>query len=296
MKMTVNFIQILKKVCSHHVMEMLLIVAAVIIALVPVATAVDLKLIDAAMLKNNLTKWVILDARPQADWEVGHIPGAIQFSWDNYTRTDAQGIKFSSFPPQELAATLARLGIDEKTPIVVYGDADKSWGSEGYSVWLFSWLGHKGPIRLLNGGIQTWQNQNYLLVKGPEKPALKKTVYHVNLQPQFIISTEEIQKGKDSFVLVDVRSTLEWLKGRIPGAIHIPWEDFYTGKEHRPLSSAELKKLLISHGVDTSKPVVYYCLGGVRSAYAWTTHQLAGLPDAKNYKGSWAAWEKRSGQ
>ena len=296
MKITAQFIQRFKKVCSHHVMEVLLIAGAIIIAHAPVATAADLKLIDATALKINLTKWVILDARPQADWEAGHIPGAIQFSWDNYTRTDAQGIKFSSFPPQELAAALSRLGIDEKTPIAIYGDADKSWGSEGYSVWLFSWLGHKGPIRLLNGGIQAWQNQNYPLAKGPEKPTLKKTVYQVNLQPQFIISTEEIQKGKGSFVLVDVRSTFERIKGKIPGSIHIPWEDFYTGKEHRPLSAAELKKLLVKNGVDTSKPVVYYCLGGVRSAYAWTIHQLAGLPDAKNYKGSWAAWEKRSGQ
>ena len=95
---------------------------------------------------------------------------------------------------------------------------------------------------------------------------------------------------------MDVRSTFEWLKGRIPGAIHIPWEDFYTGKDRHPLSPAELRKLLAKKGVDTGKPVVFYCLGGVRSAYAWTVYQLAGLPDGRNYKGSWAAWEKRAGQ
>jgi len=294
MKITSQFIQLFKKVCSHHVMEVLLIVATVIISLALVAVAADLKLIDATTLKSDSAKWVILDARPKTDWEAGHIPGAITSSWENYTRTDAQGIKFSSFSPQELATALAILGIDEKTPIVVYGDADKSWGCEGYNVWMLSWLGHKGPIRLLNGGIQAWRNQNFPLVKGPEKPAVKKALYKVNPTPRFIISTEEIQKRKGSFVLVDVRSTMERLKGKIPGSIHIPWEDFYTGKEHRPLSAVELKKLLVSHGVDTSKPVVYYCLGGVRSAYTWMTHQLAGLPDAKNYKGGWAAWEKQS--
>ena len=118
-----------------------------------VSMAADLGLIDAASLKGNTAKYVILDGRSRADWEAGHIPGAIQFFWDSYTRTDANGVKYSSFPPQELAIALAALGIDEKTPLVVYGDADKSWGSEGYDVWLFSWLGHKGPIRLLNGGI-----------------------------------------------------------------------------------------------------------------------------------------------
>ena len=69
--------------------------------------AADLGLIDASTLKSHSAKWVILDARPKADWEAGHIPGAIQFFWDSYTRTDALGVKYSSFPPSELALALA---------------------------------------------------------------------------------------------------------------------------------------------------------------------------------------------
>jgi thiosulfate/3-mercaptopyruvate sulfurtransferase len=268
-----------------HLLVALLMAAALIISSSPAATAADLGLIDAPALKSSSSKWVIFDARPRGDWEAGHIPGAIQFSWDNYTRTDARGVQYSSFPPQELAAALSGLGIDEKSPVVVYGDADKSWGSEGYDVWLLSWLGHKGPIRLLNGGIQAWRSRNLPLAKGLERPAAKKARYLVDLKPQYIVSTEDIQKGKGAYTLVDVRSTFEWIKGRIPGAIHIPWDDFYTGNDHHPLPQAELKKLLAKNGVDTSKPVVYYCLGGVRSAYAWTVSQLAGLPDVRNYKG-----------
>lgn len=270
--------------------------AAVIMPFATVTNAADLSLIDAATLKGNTAKYVILDSRSKVDWEAGHIPGAIQFFWDSYTHTDAKGVKYSSFPPQELAAAFAKLGIDEKTPLVIYGDADKSWGSEGYSVWLFTWLGHKGPIRLLNGGIQAWRAQNLAVAKGAEKPAAAKARYKFEIKPQYIVSTEDVQNKKGAFTLIDTRSMFEWIKGKIPGAVHIPWEDFYTGKDHHPLSAAELKKLLVKHGVDTSKPIVYYCLGGVRSAYAWTVHQLAGLPEAKNYKGSWAAWEKRAGQ
>ncbi len=266
------------------------------VSLTPVCRAADLGIMDAAALKGNTQKWVILDSRPKADWEAGHLPGAIPFFWDSYTRTDAKGVKYSSFPPQELAAALAGLGVDEKTPLMVYGDADSSWGSEGYTLWLLTWLGHKGPIRLLSGGIQSWRGQNLPLIRGAEKPAAPKARYLVELKPQCLATTEDIQRVKGGYTLVDTRSTFEWLKGRIPGAIHIPWEDFYTGKDRHPLTAPELKKLLAGHDVDLTKPVVYYCLGGVRSAYAWTVHQLAGLPDARNYKGSWAAWEKRSGQ
>lgn len=266
----------------------------IIISCATGALAADLGLIDVTTLNRNPSKWVILDARPKAEWEAGHIPGAQSFSWDNYTRTDDKGVQFSSFPPQELSVVLAGLGIDEKTPVVVYGDADKSWGGEGYDIWLLSWLGHTGPIRLLNGGIQAWRGQNLPLVKANDRPPVKKARYHVNLKPQYIVSTEEVERLKGSVALVDVRSTFEWIKGKIPGAIHIPWDDFYTGKDRRPLPAADLKKLLAKHGVDTSKPVIYYCAGGVRSSYAWLTHELAGLPEARNYKGSWAAWQNRA--
>ncbi len=285
-----------RSLCLKSVFTRFLMVATMILSFSVGVFAADLGLIDATVLKANASKWVILDARPRADWEAGHIPGAIQFSWDNYTRTDARGVKFSSFPPQELAVVLAGLGIDEKTPVVVYGDADKSWGGEGYAAWLLSWLGHRGPVRLLNGGIQAWRDRNLQLVRGPEKGPARKSRYQVSLKPQYIVSTEDVQKGKGAFTLVDVRSTFEWIRGRIPGAVHIPWEDFYTGKDRHPLPAAEVKKLLSKNGVDTSKPVVFYCLGGVRSAYAWLTYQLAGLPDGRNYKGSWAAWERREGR
>ncbi len=285
-----------KKTDIPRLVALMLRVGTIIVLLASVSSAADLGLIEAAALNNNPKKWVILDSRPRSEWEAGHIPGAIPFFWESYTRTDAAGVKYSSLPPQELAVAFAKLGIDEKIALVVYGDADKSWGSEGYAAWLLTWLGHKGPVRLLNGGIQSWRTQHLPVTKGQEKPAAAKVRYQLDLTSTYSVSTEDIQRGKERYTLIDTRSMFEWIRGRIPGAIHIPWEEFYTGTDRHPLPPAELAKLFARHGVDTSKPVVYYCLGGVRSAYAWVTHQLAGLPDAKNYKGSWAAWEKRSGQ
>jgi len=256
-------------------------------------SAANLGLIEPAALNGEQAKWVVLDARPKTQWQAGHIPGARSFCWENYTRTDEKGVEYRVLPPQQLATALAEMGIDEKTPVVVYGDADTSWGGEGWDAWVLSWLGHKGQIRLLNGGIQAWRARNLPLAKGTEKPVTKKARYQVTLNPRIDITTEELERRRASLVLVDVRSTLEWLKGRIPGAIRIPWDDFHTGKDRRPLPPAELKKLLARHGVNTAKPVVYYCAGGIRSAYTWLVHELAGLPDARNYEGGMAAWQKR---
>jgi thiosulfate/3-mercaptopyruvate sulfurtransferase len=261
-----------------------------------IAYGSTLGIIGAYDLHKNPSGWIVLDARPKSEWTAGHIPGALSFSWEDYTRTDEQGIPYRVWQPQALAKALSAMGIAENTPVVVYGDADKSWGGEGWTCWVLSWLGHKGPVRLLAGGMQSWRANAFPVVAGAEKRNIKSVRYNVNLDPSLDISTAEIEKKRSGLVLVDTRSTLEWFRGRITGAIHIPWDDFYSGKDRRPLSPDALMKLLQKNGVDTRKPIVYYCTGGIRSGYAWMVHQLAGLPPAKNFEGGYEAWQVQHSQ
>jgi thiosulfate/3-mercaptopyruvate sulfurtransferase len=261
-----------------------------------IAYGSTLGIIGASDLNKNASGWIVLDARPKSEWTAGHIPGALSFSWEDYTRTDEQGIPYRVWQPQALAKALGAMGINENTPVVVYGDADKSWGGEGWTCWVLSWLGHKGQIRLLSGGIQSWKTNAFPVLAGAEKKNIKNVRYNVQLDPALDITTVEIEKNRSGQVLVDTRSTLEWFKGRIPGAVHIPWNDFYSGKDRRPLNPDALKKLLQKKGVDARKPIVYYCTGGIRSGYAWMVHQLAGLPIAKNYEGGYEAWQRRQPQ
>jgi thiosulfate/3-mercaptopyruvate sulfurtransferase len=260
------------------------------------AYATDLGLIEADVLKRDPNTYVILDARPKSEWLAGHIPGALSFSWEDYTRTDEKGIPYRMFPAQELAKALVKMGISENASVVVYGDADKSWGGEGWSCWVLSWLGHKGPVRLLAGGIQSWRNNKYAVISGTGKITAKPVQYKYKVNKGIDISTSEIERRKSNITLIDTRSTFERIKGRIPGSIHIEWKDFYDGNERRPLPPEALKKLLVKNGIDPSKPVVYYCSGGIRSAYAWLVHQLAGLPTALNYEGGYEEWSRLSGR
>ena len=97
----------------ESLLSSLLFAAALLLSYPTTTSAVDLGLIEPASLKGGSSVWVILDARPKDAWEAGHLPGAIQFFWDSYTRTDAKGVQYASFPPHELAVALAGLGIDE---------------------------------------------------------------------------------------------------------------------------------------------------------------------------------------
>ena len=254
--------------------------------------APDLGLLEVSALKAGAGAWVLLDARPRAVYAEGHLPGARSFSWEDFTRTDPAGVPFKIRSPEELAKALGAKGIDERTAVVVYGDADKSWGGEGWSCWALAWIGHQGPIRLLDGGIQAWAGQGLAFEKGEEPAASETNVYHAQPRPEILAETAALKTGADSFSIVDVRSLKEWIGGHLPGAVRIPWDEFYAGPERRPLPPSEVRKLLEKNDVRLDRPVVYYCAGGIRSAYVWFVHQLSGLPSARNYEGGMEEWKR----
>lgn len=253
----------------------------------------DLGVIEVHDLLQQTSHWTILDARPISEWEKGHLPGALSFSWTDFTAT-VKGIKYRSFAPESYALALGRLGIDETTPIIVYGDADTSWGGEGWVCWMLSWIGHKGPIRLLAGGVQAWESENLRLSKKTSKKKPRKK-YQIDVRPELNISAAKLSSDSNLKVLIDTRSTFEWYLGHLPGAIHIPWGKFYQGDERRPLSSADYRELLKSYGIDQDQQIVFYCTGGIRSAYAWLVHRLSGFNNGINFEGGKQEWDKHQG-
>ena len=272
----------------------IVLLIAVFISAPGKAFAPDLKLLDVSELHKNPSPWIILDARPRAKWQKGHIPGALSFSWEDYTRRDEKGVPYRMLPPEEMAAALGNLGISENSAILVYGDADSSWGGEGWVCWILAYLGHKGPVRLLDGGFFRWRKEKFPVSKDAENASIKAANYLINIQRGVYAATDELERYSSSMVLVDVRSTLEWMSGRIPGAIHIPWNKFLQGPEGRPLSADALRNLLEENGISPEQPQVYYCSGGVRSAYTWMVNELAGISGVRNYEGGMKAWKMRS--
>ncbi len=259
-------------------------------------SALDIGSLEPQELKDQLGNWTLLDARPGKDWERGHIPGALLFSWEDHIQGNGSEGVYRLPEPEKLALELGRMGISESSPVVVYGDADRSWGGEGWAVWVLSWLGHKGPVRLLDGGIQSWRQRGYPLASGPLREQPPGRHYTTDVRGELNIEAVQLGDRAGHLAVIDTRSTFEWLTGRLPNAVHIPWTEFFEGKERRPIDGMALRRLLREHGVDPDKPVVFYCTAGVRSAYAWMVHTLAGFRTARNYGGGMSDWEAYSGR
>lgn len=75
--------------------------------------------------------------------------------------------------------------------------------------------------------------------------------------------------------------------GHIPGAKSVPWSQAMRG-DGTFKSADELRELYTAKGVLGEEPVITYCRSGERSAHTWfVLHELLGMPDVKNYDGSW---------
>jgi thiosulfate/3-mercaptopyruvate sulfurtransferase len=258
------------------------------------AFALDMALMEPSQLHGSLGEWTVLDARPRKEWKAGHIQGALPFTWEDHVKAENFGASYRTPAAKDLAGALGRMGIHEKTPVVVYGDADESWGGEGWSSWVLAWLGHKGPIRVLNGGVQAWKERGYPLVGKGREGGREPVEYRMTVRHELDIPAPQIEARGNSIVVIDTRSSLEWMTGHLPFAIHSPWSDFHAGKARRPLDREAFRKLLADHGVDPAKPIVYYCTAGVRSAYAWMVHTLTGHHMARNYVGGMSDWKEFS--
>jgi molybdopterin/thiamine biosynthesis adenylyltransferase/rhodanese-related sulfurtransferase len=78
-------------------------------------------------------------------------------------------------------------------------------------------------------------------------------------------------------VLLDIREPDEYDQGTVPGSIHIP--------------RGHLESQIESKIVDKSAPVVIYCAGGTRSAFAAETLNLLGYQDVVSVVGGFNKWK-----
>jgi molybdopterin/thiamine biosynthesis adenylyltransferase/rhodanese-related sulfurtransferase len=84
----------------------------------------------------------------------------------------------------------------------------------------------------------------------------------------------------DSTAVVDVREQNEWDEGHIRGAVHVP--------------RGSLESKIEGAVPDRTRPVIVYCAGGTRSAFAAKTLEELGYEDVVSLAGGFTEW-KRNG-
>ncbi|MEV5570946.1 sulfurtransferase [Spirillospora sp. NPDC052269] len=259
-------------------------------------------LVDATWVEANLDSPGLVLVEVDEDvsaYDKGHIRGAVKIDW----KTELQDpVRRDFVDRQGFEELLSRKGIANGDTVILYG-GNNNWFA-AYAYWYFKLYGH-GDVKLLDGGRKKWElDSRELVVDVPSRPA---TRYEAKEQDLAIRAfRDEVVDAIGAKNLIDVRSPDEFSgkllapahlpqeqaqrAGHVPTARSIPWskaaDDDGTFK-----SDDDLRALYTAAGVDLGKATIAYCRIGERSSHTWfALHELLGLPDVKNYDGSWTEY------
>lgn len=261
-------------------------------------------LIDTETLQQNLgrERLVVIDVRGKAAYAFGgHIPGAVQATWHEFSDPNAIAKGLLDPNVSRLEAKIRALGVNNDSDVVIYSNPFDNWGDEGRMYWMLEYLGHT-KLRVLDGGWVKWVEEKRPFEHGVVTP--KPGTFEAAPNPAVLIMKEELKKlikhPHPEALIADARSLEEWAgkevsgiprPGHIPRAISVPWNVFLN-PDATVKDQDAIRSTLHDRGLEEDKSVICYCTGGVRSAWLYFILKLVGYRNVKNYPGSWWEWSR----
>ena len=263
-------------------------------------------LISAADLRSRLASIRLLDVRQDAgDYARGHLAGALHADLNRDLSTasaaghdPAQGGRHPLPPIGAFAARLGAWGIAPDTEVVTY-DASGGGNAAARLWWMLRALGHT-RVRVLDGGLQAALAAGLPLTA--DRPALEPLTPYAAGQwqlPTVDAATVDALRHDPARRLLDVRSAERWrgvsepfdpVAGHIPGSLNLPWnENLGPDGRFKPAAAlrAQYESLL---GDAPPDRLTVHCGSGVTACHTLLALEVAGLPGASLYVGSWSEW------
>jgi len=238
----------------------------------------------------------LIDVRPKAAYEAGHIKGAVNIDPITQLRWPWDSAKPQELiHPEDLAKVFGNQGIAQGNHIIVYD-------SEGWRAgFLASVLIYTGAekVSFLAGGLNGWTEAGHSLTKAT--PKVHPASFETKPQWRFIADNAFVYNNLDNplTVVVDVRTLDQSIgvtkhpkalrAGRIPGSAKLPLGSLYMDHA-RPRSPESLLWLLKTRGITPDKTVIVTCNTGAGAGAAFFMFKYLGYPDVRLHDAAWVSW------
>ena len=250
--------------------------------------------------------WAIVDCRydlynpswGREQYLAGHIPGAVYASLSqdlSAPKTGSNG-RHPLGCPEDLEFTFSRLGIAPGMQVVAY---EQNTGMSASRLWwMLRYMGHD-QVAVLDGGWAKWTREGRPTRAGEELATPTRFVGKRRKEMRVLTEHVAAGLGDPSVLLVDGRAPerfegkvepLDRAPGHIPGAVNRCYETNLT--EDGVLLPAEQLRERFDALIGGRAPsqVVMYCGSGVSACQNLLAMEVAGLPGAALYVGSWSEW------
>ena len=200
-----------------------------------------LTLVSADWLKDHLAApdvrvldgtWRVppTDRDARADYEAGHIPGAMFFDIDDIA-DDRSELPHMMPPVEKFVSRVRKLGVGDGHRIIVY-DQDGLF-SAARVWWMFRYFGHQ-EVAVLDGGLPAWTAAGGALEDLP--PSARDRHFTPRVRSMMLSDVTQVSEALklDSAQLVDARSAARFKgeepeprpglrSGHMPGALNVPY-------------------------------------------------------------------------
>jgi thiosulfate/3-mercaptopyruvate sulfurtransferase len=267
-------------------------------------------LISAHDLAAHITDpdWVVVDCRhdlmnPAAGREgyaIGHLPGAVFGNIDTQLsgpKHGPDGVFRGRHPLPEkeaLIETLRGWGVNDGSQVVAYDAHGGMYAARLW--WLMRWLGHEA-VAVLDGGMAAWQS----LGKPLTTDVAARPHGGITLRAPFVptVTVAEVldNVAKGERIVIDARAsdrfrgeneTIDPVGGHIPGAKNRFFKDNLQ-PDGRFKDAATLRREFTPL-VDDPARAIMQCGSGVTACHNLLALEVAGMPGAALYPGSWSEW------
>lgn len=258
------------------------------------------RLISAADLASRLKDpdVVVLHIadRASSGYDQAHIPGARFIRYADVAVNGSDGVGSELPPLEQLERVFEDAGVSDTSGVVIYG----STVAASRLFFTLDVIGHQ-RLAILDGGLRAWQAEGRPVEAGAP-PARAKGSFTPWLHAYRIATAQWLQQQAKHVALVDVRPDEEFTgadggmagahaPGHIEGARQLPW-DALVSADGKFLAADQLRAKLAAAGAAPGKPVVSYCMVGMRASVVYFVARHLGL-DARLYDGSIVDWSRR---
>lgn len=243
---------------------------------------------------------VLLQVGEKDEYTAAHIPGAQFISLADISTPRDAGLALELPAVSQLKATFEKLGVTDKSRIVVY--FSKDWVTPTARVFLtLDYLGFGNKTSILDGGLPAWRAEGRMLTTEVRAPKVGKFTPHPN--PKLVVDAAWVNShlNHPGMMILDARAAKFYTgeeagrmprAGHIPGAKSIPFSSLVEDADNKFKSADTLRQLFNTAGVKKGDTVTTYCHIGQQASLLYFVARYLGY-DAHLYDGSFEDWSHR---
>jgi thiosulfate/3-mercaptopyruvate sulfurtransferase len=240
-----------------------------------------------------------LSVSGRADYDELHIAGAGFLDLVNeLSDTSGPGqLRFMMPPPEALAETLGRHGLDDGSRVVLYSRSSPQWATRLW--WMLRAIGFDAAA-VLDGGWAKWRREGRPVSN--EEPAFAAGRLTPRPRPGLFVAKEVVREAMADPGTCTINalspethrgeSARYGRPGRIPGSVNVPAASLVDPDNGTFIGANEAAAAFRAVNTEPSKRTLCYCGGGIAATLdAFLLYQL-GYEDVAVYDASLGEWAR----